>query len=266
MIDLEKAKSRLIELQNSRRDWSRLSYSLKEGNNTLRFVLLPGESWPFKYGRMYYNLQRQFFCSPEDEDDPILEKLNELSKSGNEDSVEFARKYFPSRRVFALAVVREQEDKGAVWVDFPQKIEKEIMNYLFNAEYIEMQVDKIKAIEPGYNAEVLDITHPIYGVDFIVNKKKGSGFPEYTVTPRKLTNPFSKLAETDKAVTEIMNDIPDFKEAYKHYSKEEMLEIWEKFLLGDDSSESDTKEEIPVEEEKVDISAALAKFKENRNK
>ncbi len=265
MISLERARTRLEELQSIKRDWSKLSYSLKQGNNTLRFVLYPGDTWPFRYGRMYYNLQKQFFCSPEDERDPILEQLNALSKSGNADDAEFASKYFPSRRVFALAVVREQEDKGAVWVDFPQKVEKEIMNYLFNAEYIEMQVEKINTIEPGYQAEVLDITHPVYGVDFIINKKKGLGYPEYTVTPKKLTNPFSKLADTDEAIKEIMSDIPEFKQAYKHYTEQEMLEIWDKFLSGESTStESSSSKEIPIEEEKVDIGAALAKFKEKR--
>jgi hypothetical protein len=37
--------------------------------------------------------------------------------------------------VFALAIVREQEDKGIVWVDFPPKIEKELVKYMLNPEY-----------------------------------------------------------------------------------------------------------------------------------
>jgi hypothetical protein len=41
---------------------------------------------------------------------------------GSAEDAEFARKLFPTNRVFALAIVRGQEDKGIVWVDFPQKV------------------------------------------------------------------------------------------------------------------------------------------------
>ena len=267
MIDLNRAKKRLEELQTqgNRKDWSKLSYSLAEGTNTLRFVLPPGEDWPFIYGRMHYNLQKRFFCTLQGDQDPIIDELNKISKSGNPEDAEFAKKNYPSRRVFALVLVREQEENGLVWVNFPQKIEKEIMNYMFNGEYIEMQVDKLQDTNPGYKGEVLDITHPIYGVDFVITKKKGSGFPEYSVAPKKLTNPFSKLAETPEKIKELFNNTPGFDEAYKRYSPSEMMEIWEKFLSGDSDGVSDELQEIQ-EEEKIDISSALAKFKQNRRK
>ena len=269
MIDLNKAKKRMEEIQRGRIDFSRLSYSIKEGETTIRFILKEGQDFPFMYGAIYYKIQKPFFVSPEYDGspDPIMEALQLLMKTGNEEDAVFAKKHFPSKRVFALGVVREQEDKGAVWIDFPHKVEKEIMKYLFNEEYLEMQVEKLKTTGEEYNPDVLDITHPIYGVDFVITKKKGAqgGFPEYSVAPRKLTNPFSKLAKTQEQIDEIIENTPDFKDAYKHYSYDEIKAIWEKYLSGDESTADGADEDGEiVEDEKVDVSAALAKFKNKK--
>jgi hypothetical protein len=44
-----------------------------------------------------------------------------------------------------------------------------------------------------------------------------------------------------------------------------MKEAWDKYLNGDENKETETIEE-PIEEEKIDIGAALAKFKEKKLK
>jgi len=146
-----------------------------------------------------------------DEVDPIMEELNALRDTGLEANVEFAKKLYPSRRIFALAIVREQEDKGAVWVDFPPKIEKELVKYILNPEY-------------G------DITDLETGTDFIITKTKGAPWPEYSVTPKRKS---STLMKTPEETAEIFENLPDFKEAYKHYTAEEMKEIWDRYLNTD---------------------------------
>jgi hypothetical protein len=97
-----------------------------------------------------------------DEVDPIMEELNALRDTGLEANVEFAKKLYPSRRIFALAIVREQEDKGAVWVDFP---------------------------------EYGDITDLETGTDFIITKTKGTPWPEYSVTPKRKSSTLMKTPE-----------------------------------------------------------------------
>lgn len=247
MIDMNKAKKRLDQLQSTRKDYSKISYSLKQGDQTLRFITKPGDDYPFIAGQMYYKLQKPFFVSPEmyDEVDPIVEELNALRDTGLEANVQFAKKLYPSRRIFALAIVREQEDKGAVWVDFPPKIEKELVKYILNPEY-------------G------DITDVHNGTDFIITKIKGTPWPDYSVTPKRKSSP---LKPTQREIEEVFENLPDFKQAYRHYTQDEMKEIWERYLNTDQTENKEKEQEpIPDEEEKIDISSALEKFRKKNLK
>lgn len=246
-IDMNKAKQRMTQLQNQRKDYSKISYGLKQGDNVLRFVTPPGEDWPFIYGSMYRNMKmkRQYFMSPSmhDEPDPILQQLQVLRKNGTPEDIEFAKKLFPSRRVFALAIIRGQEDKGIVWVDFPQKIEKQLVEFILNEQY-------------G------DITDLKNGTDFTISKRKGNPYPEYSVMPKRNA---SKLLPTDAQITQAMANIPQFKDAFKHYTYEQLQEIWDKFINGDSDDDSTTSsdevQDVPDEDEKIDVTAALLKFK-----
>lgn len=247
-IDMNKARERMKQLQKERRDYSKISYGLKEGANTLRFVTPPGEDWPFIYGSQYRNMKmkRQYFISPSmyDERDPILQQLQKLKKMGSAEDAEFARKLFPTNRVFALAIVRGQEEKGIVWVDFPQKVQKQLVQYILNQEY-------------G------DITDIHKGTDFTITKTKGNPFPEYSITPKRTTSP---LLPNKQDIENVIKEIPDFKQAFKHFTEAQMEEIWNDFLTGsDDSGVADSKDDvIPDEEETVDVSAALLKYKNKK--
>lgn len=242
MLNMEKAKKRLQQLQSTRKDYSKISYTLKQGDQTLRFIMPPGKDYPFISGLMYYKLQKPFFISPEmyGEQDPILEELNALRDTGLQANIQFVKKIYPSRRVFALAIVREQEDKGIVWVDFPPKIEKELVKYMLNPEY----------------GDITDIQN---GTDFIITKIKGTPWPDYSVTPKRKSTP---LLKTQKEIEEVLENLPDFKEAYKHYTIQEMKEIWNRYLNADEFQASENKQEpIPDQEQKIDISEALEKFR-----
>lgn len=247
MIDINRAKQRMQEIQNSSKSWNKLSYSLKQGENKIRFVTPPGESWPFLYGSMYYKLAKQWFISPTmyDEEDPIMDNLLKLKNSGKQEDAVFAKKLFPSNRVFALVLPRQLEEPKLLWMDFPAKIEKQLVTYILNEDY-------------G------DITDTKNGTDFIITKTKGkNGFPEYTVQPKRNASP---LMDTKKEIDELLENIPDFKQAYKHYTKQQLEEIWEKYLndSGEDEEVEEVKEEIADEEEKIDISQALARFKNKK--
>lgn len=271
MIDLNKAKERMKQLQRSRKDFDLLSYNIQQGDNVIRFILKPGYTWPFINARMYYNIQRQFFLSPEYESkehepqpDPILEELNELMKSENPEDRAFAKQHFPSKRVFGLGVVRSQEDKGAVWINFPQKVERDIMEYLFNIEYIDMQKALYEEKNLEHPGQILDITNHEFGVDFLINKnmKTLNGYPEYTVRPLKLTNPFSKLANTQEKIDEFYEGIPEFDEAYTHLTYDEIKLAWDRYLEGTNSEDEVTEEPIKEESDMANqVNQALSRFK-----
>lgn len=248
-IDMNKAKQRMKQLQSQRKDFSKISYGLKYGENVLRFVTPPGQDWPFLYGSWYSGgkLSKQYFISPTmyNEPDPIMEQLELLKNSGNEDDAVAAKKLFPSRRVFGLVLVRGEEDKGIRWVDFPQKVEKELVTYILNEEY-------------G------DITDVKKGTDFIITKTKGATFPEYSVVPKRNA---SELMQDKEKLQEELASIPEFKEAFKHYTYEELQELWSKYLEDDtgESKTDDTETIIPDEEETINISEAVNRIKSKFN-
>lgn len=248
-LDMNRARERMRELSKERKDYSKISYGLKQGQNVLRFVTPPGRDWPFIYGQMYYKIKKQYFISPSmyEDPDPIKQQLDKLKSTGREQDAAFAKKYYPSRRVFALAVVRGQQDKGIVWVDFPKKVEKQLITFILNQEY-------------G------DITDIHKGTDFIITKRKGASFPEYSVTPKRNV---SALFDSDQKIKSVMQSIPEFKDAFKHYSYSELQSIWESFINGDDvaqTTSTDQDEEAPIEEEQetVNVTEALQRFKNKK--
>ena len=250
-IDMNKAKQRMKQLQQTRKDFSKISYGLKYGENVLRFVTPPDQDWPFIYGSWYSSgkFSKQYFVSPTmyDEPDPIIQQLELLKNSGNEDDAAVAKKLFPTRRVFGLVLVRGEEDKGIRWIDFPQKVEKQLVTFILNAQY-------------G------DITDIKGGTDFIITKTKGAQFPEYSVVPKRSASP---LLQDKQKISELFNSIPDFKDAFKHYSYEEMEQLWNKYLEGDTSKIESTDNEkaedmIPAKEQTINVSAALANFKNRK--
>ena len=210
MIDLNKARQRLEELQTTKRDYSKLTYSLKQGDNKVRFIRPPeitGDDLPFLYGQLYYKLRKSWTLSPTawGDDDPVLQELNLLRNTGKEQDAAFVKKMYPSNRVFGLVVVRGQEDKGAVWMDFPPKVEKELIKYILNEEY-------------G------DITDIKTGTDFTITKTKGSSWPEYSVIPTlRSANPLMPTPAESEA---ILKDTPKFEQAYHRYTREQMLKFW----------------------------------------
>lgn len=246
-IDMNKARQRMQQLQNQRKDYSKLSYGLKQGDNVLRFVTPPGEAWPFIYGSLYYKITKQFFISPEmyGQEDPILANLNTLKNSGIQQDAVYAKKYLPSRRVFALVLVRGQQDKGLVWVDFPQKVEKQLVTYILNQQY-------------G------DITDLKSGTDFTITKRKGASFPEYSVQPKRNA---SQLLPNLKEAEQLFNSIPNFKEAYKHHSLQQLQKIWQQFINGQSkqqATQSEQQQTMPDAEQTTDVKSKLQQFKRKK--
>lgn len=247
-IDMNKAKQRMAQLQTQRKDFSKISYALKYGENILRFVTPEGAQWPFLEGSWYSGgkLSKQYFISPSmyGEPDPIIQQLDLLKNSGSQDAANDAKKLYPTRRVFGLVVVRGQQDKGIRWIDFPQKVEKQLVTFILNTQY-------------G------DITDEQNGTDFIITKTKGNPFPEYSVVPKRKSSPMFK---TQVEIDQAMNNIPDFKDAFKHHTYEELEEIWNKYLEDDGgvATTSDDEQPIPDSEQTVNVQDVLSKFKRNR--
>lgn len=140
-------------------------------------------------------------------DDPIYEKLTELSSTRQEPDVfKVMQQLRPKESFFAPIIVRGEEDKGVQIWELKFSIVKSLYSILGH---------------PDYSDE--DLFHPEEGRDFMVSvvatdkiftAPNGKKYPvnEIELSERKKT---SKLAPTKAASQEIIESIPDIVEYFK---------------------------------------------------
>lgn len=253
MIDYNLVKKRMYEIEKTKEQASfrKLNYWLKQGSSTLRFITPPNEKFPFKYGVIYYDIKRFPIVWLDDYGvDPIRESLDALLRSGDEINVEFAKKHYPIKRAFAVAVVRSSDYTDPVWVALPMSVEQQLIAYLYNIE------------------DYGDITDVHTGRDFIITRTKGSGGlkTDYLVQPKGKPTP---LANTEQEIKRILENIPKIEEAYTIYNYDELKKVWTEYLNGDTNSneqaelEAEKEPVVPVKEtitSQEEIERALSKF------
>ncbi len=239
MIDINKAKEKVEQLDKRSKGFG--NYGLKIGENRLRIV--PSKEcpdWPFKEVRLYWGITKGCFVSPLSygDRDPIKQELDVLRK-GTEQDVNLANKLSPKTRVYVTAIIRGEQDRGVVWVDFPPMVFKYILNLITDQEW-------------G------DASDPKQGYDIIIKKEQSPGqqFPKYNVVPK----PRTKLSSDKEQINTWLQDQPDFKEVIKHYSEEQLKQIWNKYLNGSEDEET-TEEDDEIEEKTVDIEQTLDRFR-----
>ena len=222
-IDFDAIRKKLNQLSgnNSRRD---TMWRPQEGEeHTVRILSFSdNDGQPFKERWFYYNIGNNpgllapyQFGKP----DPIQELINKLRDEGSKESYELAKKLYPKMRSYAPVIVRGEEDKGVRLWSFGKTVYQTLLNIMLDEDY-------------G------DITDPLDGRDVkvICTKAPGRMWATTEVRPRGKS---SKLADSDKKITEWCDNVPNLDDLYTSKSYEELEGIVNAWLNGDESSDSD---------------------------
>lgn len=222
-IDFEAIRRKLNKLSgtNSRRD---TMWRPTEGEEaTVRLLSFPdNDGQPFKERWFYYNIGNNpgllapyQFGNP----DPIQELINKLRDEGSKESYELAKKLYPKMRCYAPVVVRGEEDKGVrIWA-FGKTVYQSLLNIMLDEDY-------------G------DITDPEDGRDVkvICTKAPGRQWATTEVRPRGKSSALSSNTDTSQ---EWVSNMPDLDDMYTCKSYEELENIVNAWLNGDEATTSE---------------------------
>jgi len=219
-VNLDAIRRKLNQLSGggSRRD---SMWRPEEGKEyTVRLLAFPdNEGQPFKELWFYYNvgnnpglLAPHQFGKP----DPIQDLINKLRAEGSKESYELAKKLYPKMRAYAPVVVRGEEDKGVRIWSFGKTVLQDIYNIMLDEDY-------------G------DITDALEGRDVRVmcTKAPGKQYADTKVTARAK---ISKLNEDQKKAKEWLGTIPNLLEMYPLKTEQELENIVNAWLNGDQGS------------------------------
>jgi len=222
-IDLAAIRKKLNQLsgQNSKKN---VMWRPEEGSETtVRLIAYPNnDGQPFKELMFYYNIgNNPGLLAPYQfgKADPIQELITKLRDEGSKESYELAKKLYPKMRCYAPVIVRGEEEKGVRLWAFGKQVYQTLLNYMLDEDY-------------G------DITDALEGRDVRVfcTKTPGQKWTTTDVRPRGKDSP---LSEDNKKAKEWLDNIPDVNDLFELKSYEELENIINAWLNGDDE-EADT--------------------------
>jgi len=223
-IDLDAIRKKLNQLSgnNSKRN---SMWRPQEGEeHTVRILAFSdNDGQPFKERWFYYNIgNNPGLLAPHQfgQPDPIQELINTLRNDGTKESYELAKKLYPKMRAYAPVIVRGEESQGVRLWSFGKTVYQSLLNLMLDDE-------------------VGDITDPTTGRDIKVTctKPPGRMWATTEVRPRMST---TDLAEDAKQAKAWLDSIPDIDEMYTCKSYDELENIVNAWLNGDESDDSNS--------------------------
>jgi len=221
-IDLEAIRNKLNQLSGggSRRN---SMWRPQEGEeHTVRLMSFPdNDGQPFKERWFYYNIgNNPGLLAPHQfgKPDPVQDLINELRADSSKNSYELAKKLYPKMRVYAPVIVRGEEDRGVRLWAFGKTVYQSLLNIMLDEDY-------------G------DITDPNDGRDVkvICTKAPGRQWATTEVRPRGKA---TKLTSDSKQAKEWSGAIPDIDELYTLKGFDELEQIVNAWLNGDETDSS----------------------------
>ena len=226
-IDLAAIRKKLNQIsgQNSKRN---VMWRPEEGSeSTVRLIAYPNnDGQPFKELMFYYNignnpglLSPYQFSKP----DPIQELITKLRDEASKESYELAKKLYPKMRCYAPVIVRGEEEKGVRLWAFGKQVYQTLLNYMLDEDY-------------G------DITDPTEGRDVRITctKQPGKMWATTEVRPRGKDSP---LSEDSKKAKSWLDSIPDVNDMFELKSYEDLENIVNTWLNGDDEDSENQQTE-----------------------
>tara|TARA_Y100000992_G_scaffold301726_1_gene273405 strand:- start:2737 stop:3519 length:783 start_codon:yes stop_codon:yes gene_type:complete len=188
----------------------------------VRLLSFPdNDGQPFKELQFYYNIpgQRGLLAPSQfGKRDPIQELINKLRDEGTKESYEMAKKLYPKMRVYAPVIVRGEESEGVRIWSFGKLVYQSLLSLMMDEDY-------------G------DITDLKTGTDLKIKctKPPGQQWAKTEVLPVRKA---SALSKDSKQVKEWVGGIPDVNDIFRLKSYDELSNIINGWLNGEEESES----------------------------
>jgi len=180
---------------------------------------------PFKERWFYYNigtnpglLTPHQFGKP----DPIQELIQKLKEEGTKESYEMAKKLYPKMRTYAAIIVRGQEDEGVKLWAFGKTVYQSLLNVMLDPDY----------------GDITDI-HEGHDLRVTCTKQPGRQWAMTDVMPRPKSTPLG----TKSKMKEWTKTLPNLDDMYDLKSYEQLENIINAWLSGDEEDGNDTKNE-----------------------
>lgn len=180
---------------------------------------------PFKERWFYYNIgNNPGLLTPHQfgKPDPIQELIQKLKEEGTKESYEMAKKLYPKMRTYAAIVVRGQEDEGVKLWAFGKTVYQSLLNVMLDPDY----------------GDITDV-HEGHDLRVTCTKQPGRQWAMTDVMPRPKSTPLG----TKSQIKEWQGNLPDINGMFDLKSYEQLENIINAWLSGDESDGNDTNNE-----------------------
>ena len=223
-IDFDAIRKKLGQLSGNNSKRRVMWRPPQDETTTVRIIAFTdNDGNPFKERYFYYNIGNNpgllapyQFGKP----DPINELIQKFKGEGTKEGYEMAKKLYPKMRSYAPVIVRGEEDQGVRLYAFGKMVYQNLLNIMLDPDY-----GDITDINEGHDIKVT------------CSKQAGKMYATTDVMPR----PKATALGTKKQIKEWTSSIPDLDEVYQMKSYEQLENIINAWLNGEDEENDDVE-------------------------
>lgn len=216
-IDFDAIRKKLGQLSGNNSKRRVMWRPPQDETTTIRIIgFTDNDGNPFKERYFYYNIGNNpgllapyQFGKP----DPINELIQKFKGEGTKEGYEMAKKLYPKMRSYAAVIVRGEEDQGVRLYAFGKMVYQNLLNIMLDPDY-----GDITDINEGHDIKVT------------CSKQAGKMYATTDVMPR----PKATALGTKKQIKEWTESIPDIDDVFQMKSYEQLENIINAWLNGDD--------------------------------
>ena len=220
-IDLKAMRAKLSQLNAKGSNAAGPKFwKIPDGESVIR-VLPTKDGDPFKEFHFHYNVGKEngFLCPKKNfgEKCAVCEFVAKLYKEGDDESRGLAKNLSSRQRFVTPIIVRGEEKEGSKLWTYSKKVYESLLQLVLNPDYGDIADEK-------------------EGIDLVITYGKAAGmlFPTTSVTPRRKSSPLT----TDRdLLDELVGAEIDFAALFERKTSDQVSQILDRHLLGDDKEE-----------------------------
>ena len=231
MVNRDKIKKRLESYTKKEEKKSNI-WKPTKSKHTIRIVPYKFNlEDPFIFAYFYYGMNGKNICSPMSigEADPIIQKAEQLKRTGNKEYWKLGNSLMPKKRIYLPIIDRDAEDQGVKFWGFGKQIQTQIGNYFANDDY-----GDISDVQTGTDLEIT----------YQTPKEAGNDFGKITILAKRNSSPLSRQP---KKIDLWLKEQQDFFDIYKIPTYQELENEFNTYLAGPKQKTSQTIEQVKEE-------------------